>query len=152
MSSFCLSVQIVTDIKKDGCNPEKGKYVPVTLRIDTVVENTSAFSLRAGDTVTVAEFSTWFKNEDGYTVSHQDGIIPITEEGAQHVIYIYEINETDENIINYYWTGLKYRVEALTIPIFQNSDLTQIEIYEALSLPDDVIQCSKDLIDHFVIE
>lgn len=144
---FAVCFVTVEKIDKNGCNPEKGKFVPITLRIDFVIESTSSFSLEAGDSVTVAEFSTWFKNEAGYTVSYHDGIIPITEEGSQYMLYIYEV---DENVAKNFWPGLKYRAEALTIPVCQNHELTDIEIYEALNLPDDVIQCSKDLIDNFV--
>ena len=144
---FAVCIATIETIDKYGCNYEKGQFVPITLRIDSVIESTSSFSLEAGDSVTVAEFSTWFKNEVGYTVSYYDGIIPITEEESQYILYIYEV---DENVAKNFWSSLKYRAEALTIPVSQNHELTDIEIYEALNLPDDVIQCSKDLIDSFM--
>ena len=144
---FAVCIVTVTSIDKDGCNSERGTYVPVTLRIDTVIDSTSAFSLGSGDTVTVSEYSTWFKNEEGYTVSYHDGIIPITEEGSQYIISIYEVSE---NVAKLFWSGLKYRVEALTIPISPNHEMSDLEIYSKLKLPDDVAQCSKELIDYFM--
>ena len=146
-NELAVCIATVTRIDKGGCNYERGKFVPITLIIDSVIESTPTFSLVAGDTVIVAEFSTWFKSEVGYTISYHDGIIPITEEGSQYILYVYEV---DENVAKNFWQGLKYRAEALTIPVSQNHELTDIEIYEALNLPDDVIQCSKDLIDSFM--
>ena len=146
-NGFAVCIATITSIDKDNCTFEKGALVPVTLRIDSVIESNTAFALKVGDTAKVAEYSSWFKNEEGYTVSYQDGIIPITEEGSQYIIYIYEV---DENIVENFWHDLKYRVEALTIPISQNHEMTDIELYKTLGLPDDVIQCSKELINWFV--
>ncbi len=145
-SSKAICIVTVKNIHKDSCEPEKGKKVPITVRIDTIIDSSSAFSLKTGDTITLGESSVWTQDEKGYTVSYRDGIIPITEEGSQYILLI---SEVDERIAETYWPGLKYKAKALTIPINKNNDLSNSEIYEKMKLPDDVIQCSETFINLF---
>ena len=165
-----LTVCIVTvnDIDKSGCKSEKGTFVPIEIRIDSVIQiqSDSGFDSKAGDTVLVSELSAWFKDmkggiskagkgsiyvdiekEDGYSVSYHDGLIPITEKGAQYIVCFSELQEGNEE---YFPDGIQYLVEALTIPFNHNSGLSDNEIYEMMKLPDDVVQCSVELLDYFI--
>ena len=157
-NEFAFCIATVTSIDKSKCNPdpEIGTNLPVTLRIDTIIGSTPTFSLKCGESATVYNTTVWSRNDEGYTVYYRDGAIPVTEEGAQYLIIIYKISEDyikeikEIQFYKDYWDDLKYKVEALTIPINNNFDLTDEEIYETLKLPDDVKVQSIMLIDYFI--
>ncbi len=147
---FAVCIITVLNINIGECQAESGKYVPTEVRIDSIIEKNPAFALKEGDSVTVAEYSTWFKNDDGFIVRYREPIIPITEEGSQYIVTISDCEIDETNKLTYFWKGLEYRIQALTIPISQTSKLTDDEIYEIMKLPEDVVQCSRALIDHFI--
>lgn len=147
---FAVCIITVLNINIGECQAESGKYVPTEVRIDSIIEKNPAFALKEGDSVTVAEYSTWFKNDDGFIVRYREPIIPITEEDSQYIIIIGDCEIDETNKLTYFWKGLEYRIQALTIPINHNSNLTDDEIYEIMKLPEDVVQCSRALIDHFI--
>lgn len=68
-------------------------------------------------------------------------------DGQTEIMYC--ADETSKEVL---WTDLEYMVEALTIPILENSDMTDDEIYALLKLPEDVSQCSKDLITRYIVK
>lgn len=145
-SEYAVCTVTVLRIDKSGCQSEKGTYLPVRIRLDSIIDRTPSFSLKEGDTEEVAERTAWFKTDAGFTVNYWEGSIPITEEDAQYIILLYEKASAGAEDP---FGDLKYMAEALTIPICRTGDLTDSQIYERMDLPDDVVLCSKDLIAHF---
>ncbi len=148
-TGFAVCIVTVTNIDVSSCSEEAGKRLPIQIRIDSIIGKNPAFTLDVGDTAIVAEYSSWFKNKEGYSIRFPDGIIPITEKDAQYIVIMYCADETSKEVL---WTDLEYMVEALTIPIVENSDMTDDEIYALLKLPEDVIRCSKDLIAQYIVK
>ena len=94
-------------------------------------------------------FVNFGRNQEGFSIAFPDGIIPISEKNAQYIVLMYNADESSKKEL---WTNLEYMVEALTIPIVENSDMTDDEVYAILKLPEDVSQCSRDLIEQFIVK
>ena len=146
---YAVCIVTVMNIDVSNCSDKEGRRVPIQIRIDSIIENNPAFTLSAGDTIIVAEYSYWIRNQEGFSIAFPDGIIPISEKNAQYIVLMYNADESSKKEL---WTNLEYMVEALTIPIVENSDMTDDEVYAILKLPEDVSQCSRDLIEQFIVK
>ena len=142
-----VCIVTVLDIDKTGCETEKGKSVPIELHIDSVIGHSETVVFPESDNVVVGCLAYWFKENDGYTVSYPDGVIPITEEGSQYIIFLENAREVHKQICR---DDIEYCAFALTIPIDPDSNLADEEIYRILKLPQDVVKCSELLIERFV--
>ena len=142
-----ICVGTVLDINTSACTSDLGKRIPIKLRIDSIIGSNPAFISNVDDSVLVTDYSYWMKDCDGFSVYYNDGTIPITECNAQYIVLMYTMDErTKESIQN----DIEYSVVALTIPITEIENISYDDIYSYLKLPDDVIQCSEELIDRFM--
>lgn len=143
-----ICIVTVLDINTSACTSDLGRRIPIKLRLDSIIGNNPAFRLNVDDIVLATDYSYWTKCRDGFSVNYSDGTIPITERNAQYIVLMYGTDEeTKETVQN----DIELSVEALTIPITGNENNVSFDgIYKYLKLPDDVIQCSKDLIDSFM--
>ena len=149
-SAVCIVT--VLDINVDWCRYETGAPVPVKVRIDRIIGKNSSFALNEGDTVTLKEHDNWMKTDDGYEITFFDGVIPLSELGGRHVLYIIgAADETKEYYSsNYNWNDLEYIAIPMTASVDNNGNLIDPEIYEKTGFPDDVRECSETLIARYL--
>ncbi|MBO4869783.1 MAG: hypothetical protein J5585_08730 [Clostridia bacterium] len=149
-SAVCIVT--VLDINVDWCRYETGAPVPVKVRIDRIIGKNSSFALNEGDTVTLKEHDNWMKTDDGYEITFFDGVIPLSELGGRHVLYIIgAADETKEYYSsNYNWNDLEYIAIPMTASVDKNGNLIDPEIYEKTGFPDDVRECSETLIARYL--
>lgn len=144
---FAVCIVSVMGLDKSACSDGTGGNPLLEIRIDETIEKNPAFELEEGQTVTATDFSYWSVQDGIYLVSYYEGIIPITEAGAEYIVWIYKMEENNEGEAS---MEHDYKVSALTIPILENAELSDDEIYELLKLPEDVEQCSRELIERFI--
>ena len=142
---ICLITLMEADTEK--CVEETGTYVPIKIRIDKVIVSNGLFKNKSGDVIETSDFSAWMKKEGGYVVWAPEGQIPVAIEGAQ---YIAQVGEVTEEVMKQLPLPVGYRTHSFTIPIVDESIITQEEIYNKMNLPDDVQKCSEELIEMFI--
>ena len=141
------AVCIVTLLNLETDQPETDlKIIPAEVRIDRIIKKNDAFALKEGDKFRTTDFSIWEKTGNGFKVRHPSYVPPLTEPGAQYIVFIY-YRET-----NPYFEEIKYLTSPLTIPILRNGEALEDDIYEKMNLDDEARRCSEYLIQTYITD
>lgn len=142
--AVCLVTLMGADT--DNCSEDTARPVVVKIRIDRIIRKNASFSEGEGEIIETSDLCGWRKRKDGYAVVTQ-GNIPVTETGAQYIVYLYEKPQLGED---FFGRTIKYRMEGYTIPISNTLELSTEEIYERMHLEDDYKKCSEELIKLYI--
>ncbi len=139
--AMCLVT--VVDIDLDDISDSVGVRIPLTLRIDKVISSNTSFDIAQGESILTADYSLWSQIGEDYSVCYADGVIPITERGAQYIVILTEEGSFDDISFD-----IAYRTECYTVPITSPSmSVDELAIlYVEMQLPDDVRKLATDLI------
>ena len=145
--AFCI-VSVV-DIELERCNEDKYVNIPVKIKIDRIIDSNDAFLYREGEEVYTTEYSRWKKEDNDFTVNIQSGYIPLTDIGAEYIVLLYDNSYKIIESVDF-----EYDVFAcnFTIPISQplyNDEYADL-IYSKMLLPNDVKECSEELISKYI--
>ena len=141
-NALCLVTVVDIDLS-DVSSATVGVRVPMTLRIDRVIFSNDAFDMTQGESFLTADYSFWSRTEEDYSVHYSFGAIPITEQGAQYIVVLYEHGPFDDISFD-----IKYRASSCTIPI-ASSAMSADEIatiYAQIQLPKSERELSIQLV------
>lgn len=139
--AMCLVT--VIDIDLDDISDSVGVRIPLTLRIDKVISSNTSFDIEQGESILTADYSLWSQTGEDYSVCYADGVIPITERGAQYIVIL-----TEEGSFGDISFDIAYRTECYTVPI-TSSSMSVDELatqYLEMQLPEDVRKLATELI------
>ena len=103
------------------------------------------FTLKEGDIEVVGEEASWLLTEEGYSISMNDYVIPITEENVQYVALMYSVRKSQEE---YFWDGIRYMALPRTIPVTEDGTYDR-GLYDDMKVALDVRECSDDFIKEY---
>ena len=140
---YAMCLVTVVDIDLDDISDSVGVRIPLTLRIDKVISSNTSFDIAQGESILTADYSLWSQTGEDYSVCYADGVIPITERGAQYIVILTEEGSFDDISFD-----IAYRTECYTVPI-TSSSMSANELatqYVEMQLPEDVRKLATDLI------
>lgn len=140
--AMCLVTVMNIDLD-DVSSDSVGVRVPMTLRIDRVILSNDAFDMTQGESFLTAGYFFWSRTGEDYSVHYGDGIIPITERGAQYIVVLYERAPFYDISFD-----IKYTTSCYTIPI-ASSAMSADEIatiYAQMQMPKAERELSLELI------
>ena len=93
---YAMCLVTVVDIDLDDISDSVGVRIPLTLRIDKVISSNTSFDIAQGESILTADYSLWSQTGEDYSVCYADGVIPITERGAQYIVILTEEGSFDD--------------------------------------------------------
>ena len=140
--ALCLVTAMNIDLS-DVSSATVGVRVPMTLRIDRVILSNDAFDMTQGESFLTAGYFFWSRKGEDYSVHYWDGVMPITEQGAQYIVVLNERAPFYDISFD-----IKYTTSCYTIPI-ASSAMSADEIatiYAQMQLPKAERKLSLELI------